>query len=190
MLKNTRPGFPKISAEAGPAERWWLTVRAQTSRQLPLESVLSWPIPLWQQEDFCLTVFYYGVRRVAGPGTGVALPPIARLIATYPATHLITFLHRKAGNLFPGLPDTGELGPLVATLLSPGERMNERRALFALYTPLLSQYQSDIGETDHRSSFRTAFQRLAEPGLLPYYRALNPQFFDWLEANREFSHGI
>lgn len=174
---------PSLSVENSPVEQWWLTVRKQTSRQLPVESALSWPIPLWQKEHFCLAVFYYGVRRVAGPGTGLALPPLAKVVATYPTYRLLAFLHRKAEDIFPGLPDAGELGALVAIPLSPTERMKERHALFALYPSLLDQYQGHSGEMDHRTNFKVSFYRLAEPGLVPYYHALNPSFFAWLDGN-------
>jgi hypothetical protein len=179
-MTANRPGSVQIPADASPVEAWWLTLRSQTMRQLPVESALSWPVPLVRDGQLYLAAFYYGVRRVAGPGTGLALPPIARVVASYPAGRLMSFVHRQLTDLFPGLPSTGELGPLVAVQQPPTERMRDRKALFALYSPILDQYHKGAQEHDQRQAFQVAFMRLAEPGLLPYYWALNPDFFEWL----------
>lgn len=179
-MATNRSGSFQIPADASPAEAWWLTVRSQTMRQVPLETALSLPVPVVQNGQLYLAAFYYGVKRGGGPGTGVALAPLARLLASYPAGRLVSFVHRDVGDLFPGLASTGELGPVVAAPQPPAERMRERHTLFALYTPILEAYRTGVKEPEQLAAFRSMFHRMAEPGLLPYYRALNPDFFKWL----------
>jgi len=171
-----------ISDDASPVERWWLTVRRQTFRQLPLETALSLPIPVLQANSLYLTAFYYGVKRVSGPGTSQAMPPVARVSATYPEGRLLSFLHRKVENLFPDLPASGILGPLTVGQASPDERMQARRVLFVAYSNLLDLYQNEKSAKIERKEFTKAFNKVAEPALLPYYHALNPGFFEWLEG--------
>jgi len=182
-MPNPTPPIP-IPADASLVERWWLTVRGQTFRQLLLETALSLPIPVLQDDSLYLTAFYYGVKRVAGPGTGQAMPPVVRLSATYPEGRLLSFLHRKVEELFPGLPASGVLGPLTGGQATPNDRIQARRALFAAYSRILELYQKKKSAPAERKEFTKAFYEVAEPALLPYYRSLNPDFFGWLEGKK------
>jgi hypothetical protein len=175
----------RIPADASLVERWWLGVRGQTFRQLPLETAFSLPIPVLQDNDLSLAAFYFGVKRGSGPGKGTALPPLARLRASFPEGRLLVFLHRKSQELFPGLPVSGELGSLTQAKTSPEERMKMRKALFAAYDKIMELYSQNSGTSAERKEFEKAFVEVAEPALLLYYRALNPHFFEWLEKKEE-----
>jgi hypothetical protein len=171
-----------IPADASPVERWWLTVRGQTFKQLTLETALSLPVPMFPEGRLALAVFYYGVKRGAGPGKSHAMPPVARVSATYPEARLLLFAHCQAQELFPGLPVSGDLGPLAGVQAVPGDRYQQRRALFAAYGKIMELYHEKKGSRAERKAFAAAFTRVAEAPLLPFYRALNPDFFDWLEG--------
>jgi hypothetical protein len=177
LIQKTHPDIPK---SASPVEQWWLKIRQQTNRQVPLETALSFPIPVMKNNELLLSVFYYGVEKVSGPGNSLAKPPVARLIGTYPVPHIVQFVTNKVEDLFPGLPSGGTIGPLVGGHFTPTERMKGRQELFRLYTPILALFSLKEETTDRREDFKAAFQKQAEPGLLPYYQALNPDFFDWL----------
>ncbi len=176
------PSVSQIPSDASPTERWWREVRSQTFKQLPLESALSWPVPVVENHTLRLDAFYFGVQRVAGPGTSRARPPLARLSASFPSARLLLFIRREYTELFPGLPMSGDLGLLSNGDMQPAERMQARSELFSLYTEILNQYPQD-SDVQARQAFASAFWRLAEPGLLPYYHALNPHFFEWLSRN-------
>jgi hypothetical protein len=173
-----------IPPSAGPVERCWMLMRSQTFRQLPLETTLSLPIPGKQDNRLYLMAFYYGVKRIKGPGTGHILPPIARVSVVYPDGRLLSFTHRNVEELFPGLPNVGDLGPLSASPASPNEKMQTRRSLFNGYTKILELYQQDKGTLVERQAFSKLFLGVAESALLPFYRALNPEFFQWLKKKK------
>jgi hypothetical protein len=170
LIQKTNFGVPK---NASPVEQWWLKFRQQTNRQVPIETALSLPIPIMKNNELLLSVFYYGVEKVSGPGTSLAKPPVARMMGTYPVPHIVQFVTNKVEELFPGLPTGGTIGPLI-------EGVRNRQELFSLYTPILALFSLKEVTTDRREDFIAAFQRQAEPGLLPYYQALNPNFFQWL----------
>ena len=169
-----------IPKDASPVERWWWTVHYQTMDFLPLESALSFPVPMIKGDVLMLEAFHYGVKPGGDPGKAIAMPPTARLIATFPQGRLLFFLHRTIAELFAGLPSSGELGPLSSVWLSAQERKSEKKALFALYTPILAQYRGGSKDGTAARDFLAAFERIAGASLLPYYRALNPHFFAWL----------
>ena len=180
---NNPQGSANVKSEAASVESWWMSVRRQTMKNVVLESALSWPVPKLVGRTPCFSAFYYGVKRVAGPGTGLALPPVALLTAAYPEARILGFIHRKTQVLFPGLPDTGELGKLVLFSSSPRETMQVRRALFEMYTPIALDYFTGEENVERKMAFHQAFWVTVEPALVDFYRALNPQFFDWLASN-------
>jgi len=170
------------TSPAAPVENWWQIVRRATFRQVTLESALSWPVPLRLEAGLALAAFYYGVWRPAGFNSlpAQARPPRARLVAAYPSGRLWQFTHHSLGELFPGLPTQVDLGPLLPMLQSPASRAAARANLFTTYNDILAPYLTGEVPGRERGAFLMAWQSLAEPGLLPYYHALNPDFFDWL----------
>jgi len=172
-----------IPTNASEVERWWLTARGQTFRQMPIESAISLPVPVWLGDRLCLAAFYFGVQRSASPAQSQAMPPLARLTATYPDCRLMGFVHREMKDLFPGLPTDGPLGELPGGGPAEGKRIiNARRALLAAYGPVLEGYRSKEFSAEARQAFLKDFMAVAESPLLLYYRALNPDFFAWLES--------
>lgn len=170
-----------IPEDANQVERWWLTVRDQTFRTLPLETALSIPVPALSGERVILHAFYYGVQRGARPGLGKALPPIARVAASYPEGKLLFFQHRRMGELFPGLPDLGPQGELTRPGMSVQERMQARKALFLAYEKVIDSFCKQADVRGVQDGFKELFLQVVEPGLKSYYHALNPAFFRWLD---------
>lgn len=178
MSKNLNPLNP---TQSNAVEYWIAQVRRQTSRQVPIETAFSLPVPIIVQKKQAVAAFYYGIQRQGRPEAGLALPPVARLIAAYPEPRLIEFLHKQAQLLFPDLPAHGDLGLLLADPeLKIQQRMENRKKLFDLYPPIVDAFFKNMDDKYIRQQFFSAFSQLAEPGLLPYYRALNPEFFNWL----------
>jgi len=170
------------SPTAGTVERWWNTVRGLTLKQVPLESALSYPIPIVEDDKLCYAVFYYRILRHGNPKDSRAGMPIARVVATYPEGRLLIFEHQKAADLFPDIPpreDLGRAGP--AELMSTSDLMAARREYFLLCEEIGRRYFQEKSGNDSRLHFLELFKQLTEAGLEPYYRALSPQFFAWLE---------
>jgi hypothetical protein len=164
---------------ASPVERWWQTIRKSTVRQVVIESALSLPVPQWVDGELVLAAFYYRTRSGGGPGKGIALPPFARLVASYPEARILEFTQAEAEALFPGMPIPAELGPLSAGSLSVDERNAAWDALFTLYPNVLDAYRGQQ-PFDEREKFSDLFFTLLPPGLAPFCTALNPAFFTWL----------
>lgn len=170
------------SPTAGAVERWWNTVRGLTLKQVPLESALSYPIPVVEDNKLCYAVFYYHILRQGGLKDSRAGKPIAKVVATYPEGRLLIFEHQKAADIFPDIPlkeDFGRAGP--TKLMSTSELLAARREYFLLCEEVGRQYSQEKSDENKRLQFLELFKQLTEAGLEPYYRALNPRFFDWLE---------
>lgn len=161
-------------------EKWCTLIRSQTMRSMPIESAMSLPIPIEQGGKPCLSTFYYGVKRNGGPGTTFVIPPIARITATYPAARLLSFQHKQTGELFSGLPSSGELGLVYSEISTPHERVEARKFLLKIYPEIIELFWVTGGTPEIYHQFSNIFSKVAEVPLIPYYQALNPTFFDWL----------
>jgi hypothetical protein len=175
---KTKVSFP---APSSPMETWYNTVHKGTMKHMPIEAALSFPIPLKTEDRLVLAAFYYGTRPGNGLGQGTTLPPIAKIVAEYPSGRLIKYLRKSAAHLFPGISVPEELGPLVTQKISPAERTSVRKALFALYPTVIEAYTAG-NKIDQREQFFKLFTSLIAPGLMPFYQALNLDFFVWLSG--------
>ncbi len=171
-----------IRKEASTVERCWLTARGQTILDIPLESALSFPIPkLSDTNETCLTGFYYRVQFGGRPDKILIKPPFARMLASYPEGNLNNFCQASAPTLFPGIEVHDDFAVLPVRDHSPAKLVQYRRDLYQLMTKLIPKFigqeQLSHQEVD---DFLYIFDIVSERPFLPYYHALNPQFFSWL----------
>jgi len=147
-------------------ERWWITVRTATVfRQLmPLESSLSYPVPA--KGGFRL---FHMLPPAADVGSICIL---SRISAAVPDARIIEFQTSAEGPLFSDLPNefVGRAQKYDPTI---------EPALFDVLPQLIDGYL----EERYRAlahQFREALELVAGPDLMPYYRSLNSEFFEWL----------
>jgi len=175
-----------VRKEASTVERCWLTVRGQTILNIPLESALSFPIPkLTDTNETCLTGFYYRVQFNGRQEKILIKPPFARILASYPDGNLINCYQESAPTLFPEIKVHDDLATLPARDHSPARLVQYRRDLYQLMTKLIPMF---IGQEQLSQKvvddFLFIFDIVSERPFLPYYHALNPQFFSWLGVSR------
>lgn len=163
----------------------WISVRNHPllDREIPLEAVLSYPIPVERKSELLLRFFVYST----GPSEGQRLinAPFARLTTTE-AGGIIEYVNRRWDDPFPGLPWEGTLGLSAARV--PAEAIRDRRkTLFAHYPQVVDVYPEKPSDEQRRviEAFRRAFFDLTAGGLIPYYQALNPAFLAWLGSEDE-----
>lgn len=147
-------------------ERWWIAVRTAPicRERMPLESILSYPIP----EKGALRFFHM----LAPAGEYGDIRILSRLRATVPKVSIVEFRTSSEGALFDDLPNefvgrAQRFDPTIdAALLGVLPQLTESY-LESQCRPLARQY-------------RDALQLIAGDDLTPYYRSLNPEFFDWI----------
>jgi hypothetical protein len=180
MNKTSLKSIPNPK-ETNPVERWRSLVHSQTFRQLPLETSLSFPIPVIEGKTVQMSAFYYGVLRPTGMGSSIAMPPKVRLVATYPEGRILRLEQDTTRNLFPGIQDIPVPERTKGDAVVPGERARNRKALFDAYPDILELFRNGNNDMIKRADFRRLFALVVSVQLMPYYRALNPIFFSWLE---------
>lgn len=159
---------------------------------IPIEARQSFPIPLPTADGFKV-VFLYSMQ-ILEPGTG-------RAILCAP-THQ-TFVDPEAGKfeelraISPrefGLDH--EPGAIIGDYALPAgmsseQFLQEQERLYELYDRLLPPFAARQRKATEEvvqaaRQFLALFPRIAEPPLMPYYRAAGAEFFAWLaEAARQ-----
>lgn len=147
-------------------KRWCVAVRtAPVCRErIPLEAQLSFPIP----DKGGLRFFHMLSPRDRDGRVSI----LSRIRATVPVVR-ITELH------------TAEDGPLFADLPNQFDGRSQKydaaaqEALFDTLPQLVDHYCQPIGVSLGRQ-YWDALESIAGVDLARYYRALNPEFFDWL----------
>lgn len=77
------------------------------------------------------------------------------------------------------------LGPAVPPGVSNRDYYAAEASLFAALPNISERYRRGppaAADRTDASAYFNAFQRIAEPGLAPYYYRLNPEFWEWLRA--------
>jgi hypothetical protein len=147
-------------------ERWWIAVRTATvcRERMPIESSLSYPVP--GRGSFRL---FHMLPPAADVGSIRILSSIS---AAVPDARILEFRTSTEGSLFSGLPNefVGRAQKYDPSI---------EAALFDVLPQLIDGYLEErYRALGHQ--FREALDLVAGPDLMPYYRSLNSEFFDWL----------
>lgn len=157
---------------------------------LPLEAVLSLPVPALQGRQALLAFFWCSV---GGPIQNRTISvPFCRTLADPASLGSIRFLPATARELGIDLPANAALGkPTIGGSVAAAERKQVQGDFYRAMDRILVLYARaaaspnafpDETERAELAAYREAFHRLAVTALLPAYRALSPHFFAWMDA--------
>ncbi len=152
---------------------------------MPEGSHQSYPIPVTEGAGLQLA-FLYSQAMFTRPGEGYQIWEPGYAVYLSPADGRLLSLRALAS--FAVTPD-GQPPQPVGTYPSPPERMdaafleNEIR-LYEAYDAVLPHFASPepppAQAADAARAFLSAFQKVAEPPLMPHYEALGGRFFGWI----------
>lgn len=147
----------------------------------------SLPIPLYLKGQF-LVGFIFFRKFGLSPSPPKVYPPRYRVLVESETGEIVEIVLVKPGDFQINLPPDNPLGEHK---LSPDITMKiyleKRKKLYQLYDEILPLYKmqkSPFLETEREEieEFYSLFNELVEKPLLPFYKALNPEFFLWLEG--------
>jgi len=159
-------------------------MHAPEVKRLPDEIAYSYPIPLKNHH-----VAVYGYMLIGKPpDMPKVAPPRYFLEATFPSGQVVQFRSLDPHQLGVPLPDGRTLGqvqfPSEYLLITPDEFNRREEEFQHLYSRAMIAYFQN-----HQLDEKSAKQVLAQlrvfgkAPLFPLFRATNPDFFSWLEAN-------
>jgi hypothetical protein len=145
---------------------WRLAVRNARGviNQVPLEAAFSYPVGAEGELRF----FHYRVINKQ------IVRPFSRILAKLPKMTVVEVLLDKHCQLFPNLPE--ELG-----IYDVQWDKNLEKQMLNLLPSLMAKFPSQ-GAGIIGKHYLEAFEILTPKTLMPFYRSLNPVFFDWLEG--------
>lgn len=152
-------------------------------RQLiPQEAGVGWPIPLRQEGRVYIILPIFGFTPTTERGKTKLFPPFATITVDWSNQVPVEYVNLRFRNPAPELTWTEEVGTFphqAVEQMTVGEYQKLRRELLGMYDQmleLLSQKTAFSPEWCQR--FGELLRILIEPSLEPYYRALNPKFFN------------
>ena len=144
--------------------RWWLAVlnAEGVTNQVPLEAALSYPVGAKGEFRF----FHYCVI------DGQILRPFTYIRAKLPKMMVVEVLLNKHRDIFPDLPT--ELGTF-----NIHRDLQLEKQMLNLLPRLMAKFPQQPAGTLGKH-YMEAFEILTPKTLMPFYKSLNPVFFDWL----------
>lgn len=155
--------------------------------RIPTEALASHPVPVIDR-DLSLE-FLFCPWSVAPPAPPILRAPFLRMRVSLETGKAVTSPVQRGDYDFEGEPND-ELGEHH---FDPPLAMDEFLALRAVLhqeidalMDVLPTLPHDPGASidEHAVTLRDTFERIAQKPLLPFYRAINPRFFDWLDERR------
>lgn len=164
-------------------------------KKIPDELALSIPIPVIQNKGekkpkILMAFFYYYMRGIP-PGPYRISVPRYRLLVDLNTMNIISFSPVKDkdfGIEWPERKPVGEYTPAPGLTMDAYKKKKAR--FYQLYEQMLPYFQEDKShlpddQADAIIEFKTLFEELAHKPLHPFYKALNPAFFQWLDHFRQ-----
>lgn len=161
---------------------------------VPMECRSGWLMPVkvrqgaGQSDRLYLKGFFYPAIGLAGQPKKVGRPRYQFTLD--PSNGQIVSLNDcRVQDFAPQFADEEEIGKLTPDML-PAQTVPEleqfRAEMLSAYDDLLpfvfeSPLKLTAAQSDAALRFRSLLKRAIEPFLMKYYRALSPQFFEWLE---------
>ncbi len=152
----------------------------QLREQRPLEWRLSHPLPRRSADQLVWRCFLYPSPALRDRPRPVGRPRAA-ITVNGDGTRLLEYVDVRAKDDFPPGPDPAGTYPHPAIEgLDPKHIGRLTRELWAALDVLAAQSHSDQPDVDARRVVVEARSGIVEPGLLPYYEAICPQFWEWI----------
>ena len=155
--------------------------------KMPIELAQSYPVPV-HSGNVIMMAFMYFFKRGMPPAPPELSPPRFLVLANPLTGEILEIKQVKPIDFGINWPEEKSVG--VYDL--PPEKtlelfLQKQKQLFTLYDKILPLYENSGKAIDSEgkktlAEFYELFNELVEKPLLPYYKALNPDFFPWIEG--------
>jgi hypothetical protein len=152
--------------------------RQSLFRQLvPMEAGIGWPIPVRRTPGIYLRLPLFGMSRT--DARTQLSPPFAMITLDFGTGRPVEYQDFGYTRPWPPAPaePVGEFPHDAVRGLTTGDYLKARERLFECYDGLVASLR-DGGPFTEATEFAELLGRLAEPSLLPYFRALGPKFYE------------
>lgn len=147
---------------------------------IPLESVLSYPIPVIESGQIFLKFLVYQRGWAPRGSRRPVHPPHAKITIEYPSGRFIEYKDLKNEST---IETIGEYPHDTISKLSVDEIIDLQETFYLVteyLIPMLNRSPENEEERGYVTRYKELANLLIEPGLRPYYQELNPILFRWL----------
>ncbi|MDJ0556374.1 MAG: hypothetical protein QNJ68_18435 [Microcoleaceae cyanobacterium MO_207.B10] len=148
---------------------------------IPMETSISWPIPLRQKGCVYVILPCIGVKTTTA-GQTILFPPLATLTLDWSNQAIVEYVDLKFKNPWQQEATESQIGTFpheAIANLTVDEYKQKRSELLAMYDKMFYWLATGSSFSEEWcSDFSQLLQLLIEPSLKPYYQDLQPKFFD------------
>ncbi|MBX3062389.1 MAG: hypothetical protein U0528_06640 [Anaerolineae bacterium] len=145
--------------------------------RIPVEAGVSFPALYVHEGQLALTAFHYLVLR-DNIGQPVKYATYSRVCLLAADLKLLSFATFDDEVLFKGMSLDA---PYTEYILDSAQHSALKLSLAGRFAEIASRYMQQQPAGENGRIFLQQYPRLLPPSLMPYYRALNPAFCDWLQ---------
>ncbi len=155
-------------------------------KRIPDELVRSYPV-LVEGNGKYLVAFMYFYKRGVPPDAPKVSSPRYLMLVNPTSGDIVEFKRVKPEDFGYEWPESKPLGVHdFDTAMTVDEFLEMQEELYNLYDTVFALYRdrSEVSLTEkakEMARFRELFNKLVEKPLIPYYKALNPDFYKWLD---------
>lgn len=145
--------------------------------RIPVEAGVSFPALYLHEGELALTAFHYLVLRDT-IGQPVKYATYSRVCILAADLTLLSFATFDEQVLFKGMSLDA---PYTEYILDSAQHSALKMSLAGRFAEIATCYVQQQPAGENGRIFMQQYPRLLPPSLMPYYRALNPDFCDWLQ---------
>lgn len=148
---------------------------------VPMEAAAGWPIPILKGDEAYVILPFYGIT-VKGKGKTSIYPPVCTITIKWSNKVVVEYVNLRYKNPLLEENWSKEAGTFPHDAISKmtvREYKKIKGELMELYDTMLDKLNKGmVLTTQQETAFEKLLKILIEPGLIPYYRAINREFFD------------
>jgi hypothetical protein len=150
---------------------------------VPMEAAAGWPIPVLKNNEVYVVVPFYGVT-VKGKGKTSIYPPLCTISVQWSNKVVVEYVNLRYNNSMPGGQWEKEAGSFPHEAISKmtvREYKKTKKELMELYDTMLDNLnKGNELSSQQEVRFRELLKILVEPGLIPFYKSINSEFFEFI----------
>lgn len=154
---------------------------------VPMETAVGWPMPILKEGEVYVMLPFYALSAREKGKTNI-YPPLCTITVKWSTKSVVEYVNLRYSNSLPGANWDKEAGSFpheAIYKMTVREYKYAKKELMGLYDIMLENLNKETALTaPQETRFKELLKTLMEPGLIPYYRSLNKEFFNrYLDVN-------
>lgn len=150
---------------------------------VPMEAAAGWPIPVLKNNEIYVVLPFYGMT-VKGKGNTSIYPPVCTITVQWSNRVVVEYVNLRYNNSWTEgqwEKEAGSFPHKAISKMTVREYKKAKKELMELYDIMLDNLNKEtVVSPQQKDRFTYLLKTLVEPGLVPYYKSINKEFFAFI----------